>query len=91
MKGLYKFEKHFGRMGMLDGVFIADDSAVNEIVGTEVCFGEALGKHSEIECTIEDGDIWPVSDDQRIVDILEEKFPSGTVCGWNPLDYLDNE
>jgi hypothetical protein len=89
MKGLYQFSWDCGRMGTLEGLFIADASAVKKLYDKNVYFGEVLGKHSEIEGTIEVGDIVLKSDDAALIEQLEEMFPRPTLCGHNPLDYVD--
>ena len=38
----------FGRMGELQGLFVAEELDVQDLIGKEVYFDEVLGKHSEI-------------------------------------------
>ena len=91
-KGIYKYSEFFGRMGSLEGVFVADSSEVAAAMGREVCFGEVLGKHSEVRSTMSADDIKLASDDPKFVALFEElDLASGT----NPIatlhDYdLDN-
>ena len=89
MRKLFKYSSDFGRMGKLEGLFIASQSQVDEVIGKEIYFGEVLGKHSEIETIIEPDEIEVFSDDQDTIDYLEEIFPSTTLCGYNPLDYYE--
>lgn len=86
MKKLYSFYWDCGRMGNLQGLFIAEESEVQKILGKEVYFGEVLGKHSEIYGTVDDNDIEIVSEDREKVEWLENLLGS-TVSGYNPLDY----
>lgn len=88
MKKLYSFYWDCGRMGNLQGLFIAEQSEVDKILGKEVYFGEVLGKHSEVYGEIGDSDIEVVSEDQEKVEWLE-KLLGSTVSGYNPLDYYE--
>lgn len=87
MKNLYSFYWDCGRSGRLDGLFISTPEEVESIIGTEVYFGEVLGKHSEVYGTIEANEIKLVSDDQEKVEWLESLL-GGSVSGYNPFDYL---
>ena len=60
---LYKFYWDCGRMGYLDGLFIAEESDLEEAYDKEVYFGEVLGIHSEIYGTLNRDDISLISDD----------------------------
>lgn len=86
MKKLYSFYWDCGRSGNLSGLFIAEESEVDNILGKEVYFGEVLGKHSEVYGTVDAEDIEIVSEDQEKVEWLENLLGS-TVSGYNPLDY----
>lgn len=88
MKKLYSFYWDCGRMGDLQGLFIAEESEVQKILGKEVYFGEVLGKHSEIYGTVDIDDIKEVSSDTEKVEWLENLLGS-TVSGYNPLDYFE--
>lgn len=82
-----------GRMGMLDGIFIADDEIVDEIISTEreIYFGEVLGKHSEIYGPIDADEIVIKSEDQELIAKLEELFGE-TLSGYNPVEiYLEQK
>jgi len=46
MKAIYEFYWDLGRMGEVSGMFIADKDDIKKIIGTEIYFGEILGKHS---------------------------------------------
>lgn len=90
MKKLYSFYWNCGRMGNLKGLFIADESEVDSVLGKEVYFGEVLGKYSEIYGRVTADDIEVVSEDQEKVEWLENLLGS-TVSGYNPLDYYEPE
>ena len=74
MKKLYKWECYFGRMGSLDSVFIADDEFVQSIIGETAMFGEVLGKHSDINCVLESEQFEVKSENQLVIQELEEIF-----------------
>jgi hypothetical protein len=88
MLKLYSFYWDCGRCGNLEGLFIAEESEVDKILGKKVYFGEVLGKHSEVSGIIDDGDITIVSEDQEKVEWLENLLGS-SVSGYNPLDYYE--
>lgn len=89
MKKLFKFSCYLGSMGELDGLFIASQSQVDEIIGKEIYFGEVLGKHSDISVEIEKNDIEEISDDQDLIIQLFRLFESTTLCGHNPISYYE--
>jgi hypothetical protein len=88
MKGIYRFVWDCGRMGYMSGIFIAESRSIETLIGKDVDFGEALGKHSEIEGTIEEGDVLLVTDDVEAVSMFE-KYKLTT--GYNPLEYIRNQ
>ena len=90
MKKLYKFKWDCRRMGVLDGIFIADDTDVEAVIGKEVDFGEVLGKHSEIYGTLEAGDIEVLSADYEFIEAFIGVMGDGTISGFNPLEYYDD-
>lgn len=86
-KNLYKLQQDYGRMGFIQGFFLATPSKMESIMGTEVYFGEALGKHSEIFCNISDSTVKMISSDQSFI---EKAVECGLVPnGYNPFNYLD--
>ena len=89
MKKLYSFFWECGRMGTLDGLFIAEESDVNAIIGKNIYFGEVLGKHSEIYGMLEESDLEVKSDDQDFINKFVEIMGDGTISGFNPLDFYD--
>ena len=89
MKKLYKFSWDCGRMGVLTGLFIAEESEIDALVGKHIYFGEVLGKHSEISGKLEAGDLEVKSDDQDFINKLIKIMGDGTISGFNPLDYYD--
>lgn len=91
MKVLAQFNLNCGRMGDLDGLFIADSDAIRDAYGTEVYFGEVLGKHSEITCELDPSQITIKSEDQDFIAKLESVIGSQTISGFNPFDYIETD
>lgn len=90
MKKLYSFNWNCGRMGWIDGLFVAEESEVDEAIGKKVYFGEVLGKHSEIYGTLKEQNLAVVSEDQEKIDWLVSII--GNTCyGHNPLEYIADE
>ena len=89
MKALYKFYWYYGRMGNVEGFFIADIRDVANAIGKQVCFGEILGKHSDVYGTLSKGDLRVVSCDQNLIEELSKIGLD--LCGYNPLNYLEEE
>jgi hypothetical protein len=88
MKKLYRFLWDCGRMGYVEGVFIADDAEVNEAIGKEIYFGEILGKHSEIHGTLDAHDLTVLSEEADFITKIEGVFGSSRISGHCPLDYF---
>lgn len=90
MNNLYSFYVDCGRQGSLDGLFIATQEEVDKAIGKEVYFGEVLGKHSDVQVTLEAHEITLVSSDQDKVEWLLGLL--GTcVSGFNPLEYISQD
>ena len=90
MKKLYSFFWDCGRMGDVEGLFIAEESEVDVAIGSEVSFGEILGKHSDISGTLSSEDLKVISDEQDKIDWLLD-IVGPDVSGYNPLDYISQE
>lgn len=90
MKNLYSFYADCGRMGSIQGLFIATQDKVDSIIGKEVHFGEVLGKHSDVSGDMEAKYFTLVSSDQEKIEWLEDLL-GDTVSGINPFDYLYDE
>lgn len=86
MKVIYEFFWDCGRMGDLEGIFIAEEKDVKEAIGEEVYFGEVLGKHSEIYGVLNEKDLKIKSKDQDFIKKFEEIIPNG--IGFNPIAAL---
>jgi len=87
---LYKFHWDCGRSGDVEGLFIAEELDVKNALGSEIYFGEILGKHSEVYGSFDDDDI--VTLDVSPQTVVELRKAIGTnISGYNPLDYLNDE
>lgn len=87
---LYHFMWECGRMGEVEGLFVAEKSEVIASIGSEVYFGEILGKHSEIYGTLEVKDLTIKSEDQEKIQWLIEIMGGMTISGYNPLEHIDD-
>jgi len=86
--GVFKYSENFGRMGVLEGVFVAGLDEVTSAYGCEAYLGEVLGKHSEISASINSDTVKLVSDDQAIVALIKTH---GLESGVNPVASLSDE
>lgn len=87
MKYLYRFYWDCGRSGSLDGLFVATEREIENVVGQEAYFGEVLGKHSEVYGTFEEGDVSKLDISPEAVEEVS-KYLGETWSGFNPLDYI---
>ena len=79
MKKLYRFHWWCRRHGDLRGLFVAEESDVEQCIGKDVSFGEVLGKHSHISGTLDREDLEVLTDDATFIDQAERfgLIPSG--------------
>jgi len=89
-KYLWRFGWDCGRQGDVEGLFVATQTEVNNVIGKNVYFGEILGKHSEVCGVIEDGEIRKVDLDSETVGKVS-KILGNNWSGYNPLDYLEED
>lgn len=87
MKTLYKFYWDAGRHGCVEGLFIEDSESMEQFYGRHVYFGEILGKHSEVEGTLDREHITVVSEDEEKIEWLESVL-GRSVSGYNPVEYM---
>ena len=81
---VYKWNCHFGRMGDLEGLFVATESGVAAAIGKRAYFGEVLGKHSEVYGDLEASEFTVLSEEKSVVEFVREHGP----FGFNPLAYV---
>ena len=90
MNYLWGFHWNCGRQGVLEGLFVATEDEINDLIGQRVYFGEVLGKYSEIYGPIEEEEITKVGLDvetvEKITDVLGD-----TWSGYNPFDFVEEE
>jgi hypothetical protein len=78
-------------MGMLEGLFVAEESDMDALMGKEIYFGEVLGKHSEIFGPLEERDITIKNDDEDFINKLVDVIGGESISGYNPFDYYEDE
>ena len=85
-QGLFKMTRSFGRMGDIEGVFIAPIEYVNVLTEGKlvVYFGEILGKHSEVWANFSPEHIKLVTTEESVLNIVSEH---GLNSGYNPLKW----
>lgn len=86
---LYSFHWDVGRMGDLYGLFLATQEEVQSAIGSNLNFGEVLGKHSEVDGILEEHEIKLITDDKEFVEKIYNLFHKNkTLSGYNPLEYV---
>lgn len=88
-KLLVQFYWGYGSMGDLEGLFITTEDELESWYGREAYFGEVLGKHSEIDGTLDEGDFTIKSDDQEFIDKIEELLGEH-LSGFYPGNYISD-
>lgn len=88
-KLLVQFYWDCGRMGNLEGLFITTEDELKSWYGREASFGEVLGKHSEIDGTLDEGDFTIKSDDQEFIAKIEELLGIH-LSGFSPGNYISD-
>ena len=88
MKKLYKFYWDCERQGEVEGIFIADETELENAIGKSVYFGEILGKHSEVYGVLEKEDIEEMKVSKNTLEELE-KILGNSISGYNPLSYVE--
>jgi hypothetical protein len=91
MKTLYKFSYDCGRMGSLDGLFVAESDDLVAAYGHQVHFGEVLGKHSDVSVRLDESQFTAISIDPEKITWLLDIIGTDTISGFNPLSYMDED
>ena len=89
MKYLYEFYEDCGRMGELNGIFVADEKDIENLIGKNVYFGEVLGKHSDIDVDITKHNFIKQDLDSETVEKVS-KILGETWSGFNPVEMYYN-
>lgn len=90
MKAIYEFYWDCRRQGSVQGLFIAEKSEVEKAIGSNVYFGEILGKHSEVYGTLDEDDLTIKTEDQDFIQKFEELIGiTDTISGYDPLHYIE--
>lgn len=94
----FEFHRGFGRHGTLSGFFISTPEFVKSCEGKVAYFGEVLGKHSNIEIVISEGDFHMMDPSEysqeeivkfaEIIGGMESGDRWSTISGYNPIDYI---
>lgn len=88
MRKIYKFSIDFGRMGWLDSIFSAEEEDINQTIGKEIDFGEALGKHSEVVFTLRKNHLEEITSNQEFIKTFDLL---GCSTGRNPIHEVREE
>lgn len=91
MKVIVSFYVDYGRMGDLNGIFICEKEALENLYGKEIYFGEVLGKHSEVVVEVDEGCFEIKTNDQDFIAKFIEIMGDGTISGYNPFDFIDED
>ena len=86
-KVLVKYSEDF-YYGVMSGLFICTKGELEALKGKDVCFGSALGKHSEVMTNVAYDYCEIVSEDQDLIHDLLTVFGDNNISGYNPLDYV---
>jgi nucleosome binding factor SPN SPT16 subunit len=86
---LFEWYLDCGRMGSIQGVFVASQDEVDEAVGKRFYLGEVLGKHSEVYGEFDANELSTYDVSDAFVEEFSETFPNG--FGFNPFDYINSE
>jgi hypothetical protein len=85
----FSWDSYYGYIG---GLFVAHKSEIESAYGSELYFGEVLGKHSDVCGTFSPEDIEIKSTDREfILKLVEVMDDSHNISGYNPLEYLYDE
>ncbi len=93
MKILVHYLQDFGRMGMLEGLFITTREELEASYGRTAYFGEVLGKHSDVWSELEDGLFTVLSEDQEFIEQARVIIGGGnqSLTGLNPLEHIGED
>lgn len=85
---LYRFHWDCGRNGDISSTLLLTEREIESHVGQSVCFGEVLGKHSNVAGPFDREDLTLLTDDQ---DFIAKAKTYGLVPrGLNPIHAIDH-
>jgi hypothetical protein len=85
---LWKFDICFGRAGNIAGLFIATEKEVDFLIGNNIDFGEALGKHSEVHHQFTKEDLETLNVSNSTVQELLKAVGTRYISGNSPFEYI---
>lgn len=86
---LWKFSEDYGRMGNVEGLFIATEEEVDKfLISKEICFGEILGKHSDVSICFEKKDFKCLDVSESTINNLFNALDSRSIAGYNPFESI---
>lgn len=92
---VYAYHQDFGRIGSLSGLFTADEEDVETAMGQEVYLDEVLGKHSEVEGSIDDSTVVLASEDPTVITFVSDALGGGIgvniIQCWKDKEEWDEE
>ncbi len=88
MEKLYKFNWDCGRMGEVEGIFIAIEKEIKEKIGEEIYFGEILGEHSDVSGILKEEDLEEIKVSENTLKEMKEVLGT-TISGYNPLEFIE--
>lgn len=74
--------------GVLSGLFITTEKELERLKEDDCCFGDVLGKYSDVVVNDAFEHCEVMSHDQDLIRDLENVFGSSLISGYNPIDYL---
>lgn len=84
---LYKFCWDYRRSGEVSSLFFATEDQIEKAIGSDIYFGEILGKHSEVCGTLKKNDLTKLNVDTVALQELHNEL-GDTISGYNPLNYI---
>lgn len=84
-KKIYEYSMDCGRMGSVDGTFVASKAKIDAAIGKKLYFGEILGKYSEITGVLKESDLKILPVPAAFVELFTKHVGN---TGYNPLDYI---
>jgi hypothetical protein len=81
---LWRYEDDFGRMGSLDGCFLASIYDMEQVEGKTAYLYDVLGKHSEIHLQFDMENCNILISDHDLCQRIYDQSGTRTLSGWSP-------